>query len=689
MLKYIPARLRAPLRQHLCDFIDSRVQAIAAARAETAGEIDTIRHELSVLESRLAAALEARTYGLIHPSPPGGTATPGNAISRSLDEAVAEVRARGLRRIAVCGDASFHSACAAALAATLPDIALHWVSLHVGDLGAGAQRLRDLDLANVDGCVVGGRDVRVTWTRLVREMAQRGCARPAFWVAEGFEFCVGQVTFPAAIEAAQAYLFNHFDEYFHLREPLLIELETYDGTHGVSKWLVMRPNESLRIDLDDYLPQRRGAAAIAVAVTAPQLTGGRHMRWRFCADIEWRDSLASLHGAHDVTHATAGTEFMQARSGLYPGEVAFTLPNHYRDMRNGADEVNCLDGRRRYVQSRDRSARIDELSIVVPDRPPEFEDFVGASFDQYTTPFWYAFGSRPDGGNCLSANHIQGHAHALLDTPNPAHPFSASSAEILAQDVLTWPYAVPVLKAESALELGLSFDSSWPALRQFLVRAYDADGHLLEVATYRQENPGVMYADALVDACAAKHRSTAAMLLIAPDWAGMNLDPQTNAVRPLVDFVLRHRHSGDFDVTEFQNSWRNLDLLVEDMPHWISPGHQVLGGTNLYGRAVLRQGWRTGVLLVNASGNLRHDRTIDYRAKLFNREGAVIESSHALAAFTWELHWLDELFPNCPEHFGNDSYGAMTIRSRSGDLLAQLVTVTSSQAVALQHMWGY
>jgi hypothetical protein len=277
----------------------------------------------------------------------------------------------------------------------------------------------------------------------------------------------------------------------------------------------------------------------------------------------------------------------------------------------------------------------------------------------------------------------------FLDKPAPTQTLGELEKSLLARDIVTWPYALPILDQGSDLEMGFNFDSSWPQLNQFAIRYFDRGGMLRHTQSWTKSRPGIVYADELVALQASLGREEIGIIMLSPDWQGLNLDQQANGISVLGDFVLRHRRTGDYDITEYQNCWRNLGVIIDQMPHWIHFSNHVLGGTNLYGRAVARDGWRAGVLLVNGSGNLHYRTEVDYVIKLFDRSGRLHEVERSIRPFTHQLVWLDEAFPDLTELLGSDDYGAIVIRSRTGDLNGQMVTVKDASAVSLQHMWGY
>ncbi|PYR81816.1 MAG: hypothetical protein DMF87_03985 [Acidobacteria bacterium] len=405
--------------------------------------------------------------------------------------------------------------------------------------------------------------------------------------------------------------------------------------------MLLQPGETVEVKLEELLPERSGPAALSVYTCAPVLTRGRHFRWRFCADAEWGGSITTLHGVHDIPHATGSTEFIQSRSSFGNGRIVFTLPNHYDDLTDRGLAVECVDGPRVFTMTRDRSSRIDQVEIPLHNgKEPIFGDYIGCRFGQYTTPYWFSFEERA-GHKHLSANHIQGQSFEFLTKGAPSIPLGDLERALRDHDIVTWPYCVPVLPVESGLEVGLSLDSSWPVLREFMLRFYSRDGRMLLGQPWTKSRPGLVYADELVG---------------------------TQTAVPTSEIGI---------------------VMVDQMPHWIHPSNHLVGGTNLYGRAVARDGWRVGALLVNGSGNLHHDVEIEYVVKLFDAAGRLCEAKRSIRPFTYQLVWLDELFPDFRRHLGEAGYGAIVIRARDGDLNGQLVTVNNHQSVSLQHMWGY
>ena len=78
-----------------------------------------------------------------------------------------------------------------------------------------------------------------------------------------------------------------------------MQVTSSDQRHRRERLILMRPQETVHLALDELLPEREGTAVIEVRTTHPALTGNRHPRWRVWADLFWKDSFTSLHGAHN------------------------------------------------------------------------------------------------------------------------------------------------------------------------------------------------------------------------------------------------------------------------------------------------------------------------------------------------------------------------------------------------------
>jgi hypothetical protein len=181
--------------------------------------------------------------------------------------------------------------------------------------------------------------------------------------------------------------------------------------------------------------------------------------------------------------------------------------------------------------------------------------------------------------------------------------------------------------------------------------------------------------------------AAAKLAIVTPDWQAIKT--RRAGFKLLSQLIVQNRRTGDRDVTEFQNCWRNCGVIVPDMASFGGPGAAVFGRTNLFARVRSGGGYRTGLLVVNGSGRLDYKRTATAEATVFNTHGKAQSAPFSLPPFGWRLAWIDELIPNLGAHLGAAGNGALLIGSKNTDLNCQIVTVSDAGAVSLQHMWGY
>jgi hypothetical protein len=152
---------------------------------------------------------------------------------------------------------------------------------------------------------------------------------------------------------------------------------------------------------------------------------------------------------------------------------------------------------------------------------------------------------------------------------------------------------------------------------------------------------------------------------------------------------VRNVKTGDQDFTEFQNSWRNLGTIVPSLPHWLHPSIGVMGRTNVMGRVRCKDGYRTGVYVANASGNLRYDMEAAVEISAINHAGRRLSHFTSLPPFGSRLIWLDDELADLVRHVGPTGLATLQVKSADADLTSHVIGTSPHGAVGLQHLWGY
>jgi len=615
---------------------------------------------------------------------PGAAKEPGaTRLSSSADRVYELLKGIGAKRVLIHADRAAY----AAAAQTFAGMACSWASNEIGEIEAGAPNAEDIEWKDFDAAVCAGAGLPRRYRQLLRLMADADASKPVLWIGENFEFCGGTLSAPARVSDVEGLLFHHFEAFFGVKDALQFRIEIYHGPEVKRYFRILKPNESMVIRLSDHVPEARYPVSLAAFVEHPVLTRDRHYRLRLCADIFWKDSLTTLHSAHEFNRSpNHAVEFRLPAWLLKDGEVALTLPNFDRLTPSDA-EVETLVGPKTQKIARDTKAYLDQ-SVLQRDGLAD-DAFLGWRYRGFGGSNWFVINNAA-GLTGLSAS-IAGNHHAscpVIDRSDfDASPEDMARYEKLERDgFVLEPHAVPIMPEESPLVFGFEADGANPALKDFRVDFFDGAGRHLGLTRFRKQRPGILFPADLLALWGDRKAAEARLVTISQDLLKAKL--RFKGFKPMANLIVKDRRTGDQDITEFQSSWRNLGVAIPGFPHWLTDDLAVIGRTNVFGRARCDRGLRTGVMVVNASGRLGYRRTAEASITVLDHSGRPLTTEFKIPAFTWKLIWLDEVMP-LAAHLGGSGNGAMLVRSADADLNCQVVTTTPAGAVSLQHLWGY
>ena len=380
----------------------------------------------------------------------------------------------------------------------------------------------------------------------------------------------------------------------------------------------------------------------------------------------------------------------QADDKIRGGRVVMTVPNYDLDM--GSDDTIAIGtGLDKTERKRSRTRPVEEVHFERRDTPGNARDYFAASYKGYGTSFWYAleegcFGRPGKQGN-ISGNHLC--KVGVDDRADAAfHPDELRVVEqAVAAGFMIQPCFLPVTHGGAKLTFGFNFDASNPPFEHYWLRFYAVDGALLGEMRWRKDFIGPAFSDTVLEAWGSPERHRVAGVLLSPDHLKIGIAPQRFVTT--ADLVVRHLETGDQDATEFQPSWRNLGTVVPTLPHWLHPSIGVMGRTNVIGRVRCRDGFRTGVFVGNASGNLKYDMAAEVEIAVINHAGRRLSHALELPAFGCRIVWLDDVMARLREHVGESGIAALQVLSADADLTAHVIGLSPNGAVGLQHLWGY
>jgi len=615
---------------------------------------------------------------------PGASKEPAaTRLSSSAERVYEMLKSIGAQRVLIHGDrAGFESASRAFVGMTCS-----WASNELGEIEAGAPNVEDIDWTNFDAAVCAGAGLPRRYRQLIRLMATADANKPVLWIGENFEFCGGTLSAPAGVSAVEGLLFNHFDNFFGVKDALQFRIEIYHGPEMKRFFRILKPNESMVIRLADHFPEARHPVSLAAFVEHPLLTRDRHYRLRLCGDIFWKDSLTTLHSAHEFNRSpNHAVEFRLPAWLVKDGEIALTLPNFDRRAPSGA-ELETVIGDKTQKTARNTEAYLDQSTVH---RNGLADDaFLGWRYRGFGGSNWFVINGA-EGLSGLSAS-IAGNHHASCPVADRGD-FAAGAEDIARYEKIERdgfvlePHAVPIMPDGHPLAFGFEADGANPAIKDYRVDFFDGGGRHLGLTRFTKQRAGVLFPSDLLALWGDPRAAEAQLLTISQDLLKAKL--RFKGFKPMANLIVRDRKTGDQDITEFQSCWRNLGTAVPGFPHWLTDDLAVIGRTNVFGRARCDRGLRTGVMVVNGSGRLGYRRRADVSIAVLDNAGRPLTTEFKVPAFTWKLVWLDEVMP-LAAHLGESGNGAMLVKSADADLNCQVVTTTPKGAVSLQHLWGY
>ncbi|WP_374375575.1 hypothetical protein [Dongia sp.] len=622
-----------------------------------------------------------------HPSA-GGVADAKTKVSQSIGDVLRLLAADGARRVGVHGDEAFYRA----FQAESGDLATTWLSTDIfQDQPKGAKPLTAAAIRECDAIVTGGADVATKYRYSLRQVHAHAPTVPVHWVAQNWEFCAGTAAVPLEIEDVDALAFNHFEEFFGIKDPIQFRFEIIAEGEIRRSYLVLGPSQSANLNLKAMMPQRRGAICMKVYVAHPFLTRGRHYRFRVCGDVFWKDSFTIIHGSHQFFKNPDKIQpFRLIESVVRGGEVVMTVPNYDLDM-GANDEIVIGTGSAKSIQKRARNKPVEEVHFPFSGKNAAERSYFAASYAGYGTSFWYAldqgFSQQPGKMGSIAANHL---CRVGVDNRDDIL-FKPEERQIVETAIksgfMIHPCCLPVTPDNDNLVFGFNFDASNPPFDDYWLRFYDGSGGFVGEMRYHKDFIGPAFMDQVLAGWTHPRKAEIRMALVCPDHLKTGLAPQRLVTTS--DMAVRHRITGDQDFTEFQSSWRNVGADIPTLPHWLHPSIGIMGRTNVIGRVRTKGGFRTGVFVANASGNLNYDMAARVEVAAINNAGERLSHHLTLPAFGADIVWLDDVLPGLARHTGESGIAALQVKSADADLTAHVLGLSPQGAVGLQHLWGY
>ena len=144
--------------------------------------------------------------------------------------------------------------------------------------------------------------------------------------------------------------------------------------------------------------------------------------------------------------------------------------------------------------------------------------------------------------------------------------------------------------------------------------------------------------------------------------------------------IIKNNKTNDWDMTEFQSSWRNQQFHNAELPHWLGRQKSLNPSCNLSGvfnSDIFEKGYIT---LVAVPPKISKTLSGNICIKIYLRDGTlhkVINRSFTSPMEVFEL-----------EVEKNQRYW-FNIRCFEIDFNGNIIQLTKNGSVSIQHLWGY
>jgi hypothetical protein len=491
-----------------------------------------------------------------------------------------------------------------------------------------------------------------------------------YWMGQDFEFSGSTLPIPEFIEDGRIYLSNHFLDYFDIPGKLLISLTAWTSSSKIEQQYFINPRETLMWKLSDLNLESPSEGYIAIDCYHPVLSKGRHNRWRMWADLYYLNSMVSLHSAHDFGPAYTAGSFFPESLVKNSERLILSIPNYGQDSID--NEVDLFNTK-------------SISNIDLPNEPVAFIDItrtadqfegndygVSYKYNGYGTSYWF---NKIKAKNTILANHevsVNTKAQKIKITRKMKNRLK----ELNNMGFTPAIHFLPISNKNEKFEYGFSGDWSYPAVKNIILSSYNEKGALLDEIESEIEQ-GINFTSFFENILPKNTHQIG----IRPDFTKIGIDPRQWS--PYLSMFVKTKQ-GDIETTEFQNSWRNLGVVIPEFPHWLSNKKGISGSSHLVGRWTNLDGLEAKILIINGSGNKQYDSSGVVEVSIYSKAGEILAKYDLLIApFTHEYINLKDISPDTVE------FGFVRIRSRNADLNAYMITLTENGGVGLQHLWGY
>ncbi|NEO82902.1 MAG: hypothetical protein F6J87_01380 [Spirulina sp. SIO3F2] len=459
-----------------------------------------------------------------------------------------------------------------------------------------------------------------------------------------FSYIGGSIAATKNATAVSYSLFNHLSLYFGINEPVWTILVRSKFNQELVSTSFLMPHEEI-----NEVVHGEDASGFSCTVVGliPKLNKQYHHRWRFQFSVEQNKSWSTNHGVHhEAWGKTTATDW-----DFYPSN----------DGQNSSLEVV--------------SSEASQLPCPIQDVkfPSKFtsEILMRSNSESYQVNNASIFGF----GLCDSVfygNHlISRHKNVALPSDRVDYV-----AELRDRHIIYNKYILPI--SNSRLRHGIR----WPfeGAEGITLKYFDHRGYPVGECTVNQDRSPIWIDDYLSCTC---HDSKTV-------WIYPETDLKISFIQPDLVVGLTEESSDsiiDFDITEFQSSWRNQRSHDPKLPHWLGKKKGILPSTKqIIG---ISSATVTEAYLLLSSGT---PADIDKQGQIQSSKHVVTVTAYRNSKPVWIENLMLDLNDLKTVRIPNElnCLGVwFGIRAYDVDLVTWIVLIHNNNSVSCQHAWGY
>ena len=263
-----------------------------------------------------------------------------------------------------------------------------------------------------------------------------------------------------------------------------------------------------------------GPVCLKVFVSHPNLTRGRHYRFRVCADVFWKDSFTIIHGSHQFfKNPNKEQPFRLIDSVIRGGHVVMTVPNYDLDMGSDDTIVDRQPALGKKEQKRSRTRPVEEVHFERRDTPSNSARLFRRVLQGLRHLVLVRAGGRLLQQARQAGQHLRQPSRARsASTTARTRRSGRTSCDVVEQAVaagfMIHPSFIPVMHGRSKLGFGFNYDASNPPFEHYWLRFYAADGAFLGEMRWRKDFIGPAFIEDVLNVWGSPERYRVAGALI-------------------------------------------------------------------------------------------------------------------------------------------------------------------------------